>query len=307
LCVTSYCAMAQKSADLVFEHDPVLHGDSVVFSITLVDAFPFISGEVNGLKGKFMFDTGNQSAIDINDNLVVLPKKTKSGSGIVGSGQSFSVNSNDTIAEVKFSNGVTYHNLLHIQSANYNFLQGITPDCIGYVGYDFFKGYLFKLDYLRRRITFYKNTEQRKASKDFLAGEKVLGVINFKIRKLPNHPLVNVKIGKVELLGAFDTGQFGELQVEDDAKQLLIAHSLIIPAGTDNEERSLLKVNNIVIDGTFKTNLNGVESATLAGTGPVRKGLQITEPNYISFGYRFLDQYKTVWDYEEKKIYILAR
>src|SRR5476651_974455 len=189
LCVSFYCAMAQKPADLVFEHDPVLHGDSIVFSITLVNAFPFISGEVNGIKGKFMFDTGNGSAIEINDNMVVLPKKKKSGSGIVGSGQSFSVNINDTVAEVKFANGYTYRDLLHIKSANYDFLQGITPDCIGYIGYNFFKGYLFKLDYLRRRITFYKNTEQRKSSKDFLAGEKVLAIINFKTRRLPNHPL----------------------------------------------------------------------------------------------------------------------
>lgn len=49
--------------------------DIVVFPITLINAFPFISGEVNGIKGKFMFDTGNQNALDINDNMVELPGK----------------------------------------------------------------------------------------------------------------------------------------------------------------------------------------------------------------------------------------
>ncbi|WP_316776859.1 hypothetical protein [Pedobacter antarcticus] len=307
-CVTGLCTKAQKQFEQIFENTPVLHGDSIVFPITLINAFPFISGEVNGVKGKFMFDTGNRSAIDLNDNLVRLPEKKTSGKGIVGSGQSFVVNINDTIAEIKFNNGYTYRNLLKIKSANYDFLQNrITPDCIGYIGYDFFKGYLVKLDYLRRKIIFYKNTEQRKSSKDFLKGEKVLSIIDFEIRKLPNHPLVNVRIGNVEILGAFDTGQYGSLQVQDDAKKRLISQSLIIPAGKDGYENDLLTINNIIIGGKFKTQLKGVMSDTFEDTEPERRALRIAEPHLMNFGYRFLDQYKTVWDYEGQKIYILEK
>jgi hypothetical protein len=105
-------ALAQQIGNQVFENTPVLHGDTIAFPITLVNAYPFISVTVNGIKGKFMFDTGLKSAIEINDNVVNLPGKKKVGRGNVGSGQSFTTNMNDTIAEVKFPNGLTYPYLM---------------------------------------------------------------------------------------------------------------------------------------------------------------------------------------------------
>lgn len=308
LCNLHVCAIAQQSSNQIFENIPILHGDTIVFPITLVDAFPFVSVEVNGIKGKFMFDTGLQAAIEINDNMVDLPAKKKKGIGNVGSGQTFTENINDTIAEVKFKNGLTYHNLLNIASANYDFLQNnITPDCIGYIGYDFFNGYSFKLDYLKRKITFYKNTEQRKLSKDFLKGEKLLGIIHFETRRLPNHPLVKVKIGNIELLGSFDTGQYGLIQLDDNAKKILTAKSLVTYTGLDGRSAEQVNVKNVEIDGTFKTTIKGIYPISMEQTAPFRKGIQITEASYICFGYRFFEQYKTVWDYEQKKIYVLEK
>jgi hypothetical protein len=53
------------------------------------------------VKGKFMFDTGLNSAIEINDNAINLPGKKAVNKGQVGSGQSFMKSVNDTITEVK--------------------------------------------------------------------------------------------------------------------------------------------------------------------------------------------------------------
>lgn len=304
ICGSSLTIMAQK----ITEKNFVPTEDIVVFPITLINAFPFISGEVNGVKGKFMFDTGNQNALDINDNLVQLAQKKEKGSGQVGSGQKFKANVNDTIAEVKLADGSVYKNLVNIKSGNYDFLQNaITPDCIGYIGHNFFKGYLVKLDYLRRKIILYKNTDQRKSSKDFLEGEKVLAIINFEIRRLPNHPLVRVKIGGIEMIAAFDTGQYGTFQLEDKVEKLLTAKSLIIPSGKDAENDKTYTINDMILDGKFKVSLKGVYSETREDNEHVREALQITEDNIIDIGYRFLDQYKTIWDYEAKKIYILEK
>lgn len=308
LCCMGFDAFAQQTENRIFENIPVLHGDTIAFPITLVDAFPFISVTVNDIKGKFMFDTGLKSAIEINDNAVKLPGKKKAGTGNVGSGQSFITNTNDTITEVKFPNGLTYRNLLNIKSANYDFLQNnITPDCIGYIGHEFYTGYIFKIDYLKRKITFYKNTEQRKLSQDFLKGEKVLDIINFETRRLPNHPLVRAKIGDIELLGSFDTGQYGILQLEDNAKKNLTANGLVTSTGLDGHGNYQINVNTIEIGGAFKAMLKGVYPFTMEETAPFRNAIQITESNYICFGFRFLDQYKTVWDYSDKKIYILEK
>jgi hypothetical protein len=61
----------------VFERVPELHGDIVIFPITLINVYPFISGSVNGIEGKFMFDTGFGTAIIINDNFVKLTDKKR--------------------------------------------------------------------------------------------------------------------------------------------------------------------------------------------------------------------------------------
>ena len=255
-----------------------------------------------------MFDTGLNSGIEINDNAISLPGKKTITKGQVGSGQSFMKSINDTIAEVKFNNGLTYRDLLNITSGNFDFLQNnITPDCVGYIGYDFFKGYLFKLDYVKRKLTFYKSTEERKSSKDFLKGEKVLAILHFETRRLPNHPMVRVKIGNVDLLGSFDTGQYGLIQLDDQAEKLLKKSSLVISAGNDGYDDPIVNVNNIVLDGKLKVSVKGITPYTFEQTAPFRKGLQINEASYICFGYRFFEQYKTVWDYAEKKIYVLEK
>ncbi|MRX78575.1 hypothetical protein GJU39_21070 [Pedobacter petrophilus] len=290
----------------VFEKTAELHGDSLVFPLTIINAFPFISATVNGVSGKFMFDTGNQFSIDINDNYIKLPNKKVKGKGVVASGQSYKKNVNDTIREVKFKNGLTYQNLENITSGNYEFLQKyITPDCLGYIGHNFFKGYLFKLDYLRRKITFYKNSSERSMSNDFLANEKVLAVIDFETRKLPNHPLVKLKIDKVDVLAAFDTGQFGSLQLDYPSNESLKRKGSVLFSGTDGEGDTLLTVKNITMGGKFKTTLKGVELTNFEDTQIIRKALGIVEPNILDIGYRFFSQYKTVWDYNRKKIYIL--
>ncbi|PWV56835.1 hypothetical protein C7475_1011353 [Chitinophaga sp. S165] len=307
LCSIQLGALGQLSTEQVYEHIPIFHGDSIVFPITMVNAYPFVSVEVNGIKGKLMFDNGTEAALNLNDNLVNLKTKKK-GKGNFGSGQSFDENISDTIAELKFTNGLTYRNLLNIKSAKLDFLQrSITPDLMGFIGYNFFKGYILKLDYLRRKITLYKNTEQRSSSKDFLNGERVIAIINFELRSRPNIPLVHVKIGDTDVLGAFDTGQFGIIQFEENVEKELKAKGLLVSGGIDGYGEELFNVNDVVIDGTFKTNVIGTPPMSRKGTDVFRKALQVEEPSFMCFGYRFLDQYKTVWDYAEKKIYILEK
>jgi len=81
-----------------------------------------------------------------------------------------------------------------------------------------------------------------------LKGEKVLAVLNFETRRLPNHPMVRVKIGGVDLLGSFDTGQYGLIQVEDKAAKVL----------KNGYDDSTVNVNNIIINGSFKLSVKGI-------------------------------------------------
>lgn len=306
ICLFSLLLCHSIAKAQVFEKTAVLHGDSVVFPITLINAYPFISATVNGVSGKFMFDTGHAKSMMLNDHLVILPDKKPKGDGVVGSGQSFKVNANDTIQEIKFPNGITFKNLENINSANYDFLQKyVTPDFLGFIGHDFFQGYVFKIDYMHRKVTFYKNSAERSKSRDYLAHEKILAVLDFEIRKIVNSPIVKLKIDGINVIGAFDTGQNGSLQLDKSSNEALRSKGAVQNSGIDSSRDTLLNVKNITIDGKLETSLKGVESTTLAHNQITRKALGINEPNLMTFGYRFLSQYKTVWDYAAKKIYIL--
>ena len=302
----SICLLAAPLKAQVYEKTPELRGDIVVLPLTLINNYPFISGAVNGVDGKFMFDTGFGAAISLNDNLISLPHKKNKRDGVTGSGQVFRNSINDTVCEVRFANGPTYRNLENVSSGNFDFLQKyVTPDFLGFIGQKFVKGYLIKFDYLDRKITLYKGSPERDLSKDFLANEKVLAVIGFEIRKLDNHPIVKLKINGIDVLGGFDSGQNGLLQLDAPSEKILRSKRVVIPTDTDSNGDTLLTVRNIVLDGKFRTDLKGLESATLDGTKVIRREGNITEPNLMTFGYRFMSQYKTVWDYAQKKIYIL--
>ncbi len=282
-----------------------LTGDIISFPLTIVNAFPFISGEVNGIKGKFMFDTGHKGALDINNNIVPLSSQKEKGSGFVASGQQFKNYTNDTIGEVRLVNGMHFQNLKQVPSGNYDFLQnGITPDCIGYIGYNFFKGYIFKLDYTKRKLSFYKSTPERESSKDFLNGEKVVAILNFEIRNHPNIPIIKVKVDDVEILGLFDTGgSYGLLDFSNKDTEKLAKKKYLEDYGKDGYDEDLFVLNNVAISNQLTIDFKGIH--TIEETSQFKKAIGITEDNILILAYRFLSRYKTVWDYDHKKIYVL--
>ncbi|AZA85501.1 hypothetical protein EG349_01190 [Chryseobacterium shandongense] len=290
----------------VYEKSIVLHGDTITFPITLINGYPFVSATVNGTAGKFMFDTGFGTSVMLNDDFIQLPLKKPKGNGVVGSGQSFRTNMNDNISEITFSNGISYKKLTSIISGNYGFIQNVlTPDFLGFIGYDFFKEYIFKIDYLHHKITFYKNAGETRISGDILKNEKILAVLTFEIRNRPNIPIVKFKIKGVDVMGVFDTGQNGSLQLDTESAQMLTQENIVTKSGIDSNGDTLLNITNIEICDKLTITLKGIEYAELNSTKVARRELGISEPNLMSIGYRFLAQHKTVWDYAQKKIYIL--
>ncbi|QEE50248.1 hypothetical protein FUA48_11865 [Flavobacterium alkalisoli] len=297
---------AQNPDQSAIQQEFRLAADSISFPLTLVNAFPFISGEVNGVKGKFMFDTGKQEALEINNNMVPLSSQRESGNGFVASGQKFKVYTNDTIKEVRLVNGLHFQNLKQIESANLDFLQNrITPDCIGYIGFDFFEGYLFKLDYIKRKLTFYKNTSVRELSKDFLNGEKILAILDFEIRNQPNIPIIKMKVTDIDILGLFDTGgSYGLLAITDNDAKKLIREKNLINYGKDGYGTNLFSLNKVKMDADLVTDFIAIDKFE-GDFSPVRKAIGLTEDNFLLIAHRFFAKFKTVWDYKHKRIYVL--
>jgi hypothetical protein len=68
-----------------------LEGDMVKIPVDLINDWPFINGEINGVKGCWMFDTGNSKAFSVHSKKVIGVESKVLGSGFVASGQKYEV------------------------------------------------------------------------------------------------------------------------------------------------------------------------------------------------------------------------
>jgi len=271
-----------------------LHGDRISLPITMVDEYPFIEGEVAGVKGKFMLDTASEPALSINDHRVPLSGGTTLGQGFYGSGQTFEVHLRSIVKNIRIGS-LRYGESTQVDSHDATQLEAITPDFLGWIGYWFWDGYTLKLDYQRLRAMFYKS-----GPADYLRGEQVVAELPFELRKLPNHPIMHVKVGAVDFVAAFDTGQYGAIYTNAATWHRLTAEGHLKPSLHDKDEFDL---SGLRFRGGIMASIDGMGVTT--SHFPAAKPIGLAEQNIITLGYGFLKQYKTVWDFKRKRIYLL--
>ena len=278
--------------------------DTVCLRFSVYQHYPFIETIINGIKGKLMFDTGSGFGLTVNDVAIPLKNGKTTGHGFTGSGQSFDTHEYDTVQTVKLGDGLTITNGGPVAGFDISFMNVITTDILGMIGYKFFEGYLFKLDYKQGFITFYKNSAQRQKTKDFLKGEKVIGVIHFEHRKLVNIPILSVVSESDTLAVAFDTGQLGTLYLTDELKKQWLDKGHLILA---NDGSPLARLKSMTLPGGLRITPGDVHSFPPKNAAAHNQSIGITETNSLVLGYSFLSQYKTVWDYDQRKIYLLEK
>jgi hypothetical protein len=272
-----------------------LHGDVVSLPFVMVREFPFVEAEINGVKGKLMLDTGASHALSLNHNPLHLGAGASMGGGMFGSGQKFEIFLRPKIDSVVLPAGLTYGPVTTVQSQDAKQLEGITPDFIGWLGYYFWEGYALKLDYRANRVTFYKG-----GPNTFLKGETVVAALPFEVRKLPNHPIMMVEIAGVPFETAFDTGQYGNLYADAATREKLVKAGAL--AAVTGEQVNLKEVH-FAKGFTAKIPKIAVHEEPFPPAAP----MGLTTSNVLSLGYGFLNQYKTVWDYPNKTLYLLKR
>jgi hypothetical protein len=276
--------------------------DTTRLPIVMVREFPFVAATVNGVPGKLMFDTGQEDALSLNDHKVPLKDGKVVGKMGFGSGQTFDVKVYPEVATVDLAGGASYRSIPNVTGNNLAFMEeDITPDFLGFIGHGFYRGYLFKLDYKGNRITFYRQTDARRQSKDYLADETVVATVLFQTRKLLNHPIVPVRIGGVDFLGTFDTGMDGAVHMTKATQNRLTKQRLLTPAPERGD--ILYNIAGVSLTPDIKATVSRIP--VFNETPPSAVPMGTPEPDIIQFGYAFLRQYKTVWDFSERKIYLL--
>lgn len=300
----SFSSYAQETNDAKtnIKKSIYLTGDVVKIPLVIIHDWPFIDGEINGVKGRWMFDTGNNGDFSLHTKKVIGVKSKTVGSGFVASGQKFEILEYPLIDNIKVGDH-SFTSLKKVKGNNYDFLEQITSEVIGQVGFKFFDGYDVKMDYLRSELTFYKQKEGIENWKDIKNHKNYITSLPYFTRRLDNVPMIKIQYKGIEFLLAFDTGGGkGDFTIED-----LNFEKLKNGGDVENfyeEPGTLYNWYNIKIDDHLTVNLYGLDREF---NSPAHKPLQITEKNTLSLDHSFLSQYITIWDTKNKVIHVLEK
>lgn len=264
--------------------------------IVMVREFPFVEGSIVGVKGKFMLDTGMQGALSINHNRVPVSDARTIGTGIFGSGQTFEVRLVPEMRDLRLG-GLTFPRVTIVESQDARLLEGITPDFIGWIGYNTFRNHALKLDYRSLHATFYKYGET-----DYLKDERVVAELPFETRKLPNIPFMKGNVGDMAFTTLWDTGMHGAMYTSEEGKARLLKEGRLTPSKTKPDSFDL---HGLQLNGHAMPVIP--EISVQIGPSPAAVPIGITESDSLMLGYSILHQFKTVWDYDRKRIYLLER
>ena len=250
-----------------------------------------------------MFDTGTPEVLVLNDHLLkgLGPGKVE-GQARVGSGQTYTITTRNCVHSVDVA-GVETRDVPLVESDDLGFIENdITPDFLGFVGYQAFAGYTFELDYARRRLAFEKNVQGSRPA--LLDGETVLATLPFTTRRRPNSPLISVKLGGQTFIGTFDTGQSGSLEMSDTLRESLVHAGVLTPLpGRDEDGNVVYRVKDLEFTPGVHISLAAMTIHPFAS--PSDKGIGITEHAVIHLGFQMLTQFKTVWDWPNQTMYLL--
>jgi hypothetical protein len=105
------------------------------------------------------------------------------------------------------------------------------------------------------------------------------------------------------LLGAFDTGTNGDLYIEDKTRQAMVANNNLVAVGMEDGDE-FFDVQGVDVFKDRQYTIRRIE--VLPSPFPAARPLGLDAPDVITFGYAFLKDFKTVWDFQRKQICVLA-
>lgn len=280
---------------------PHLDEPSATFPLVLIKGYPFVEGSIDGRQGKLLFDLGESDALVVNNHTVEAPGAITIGTGQFGSGQTFDSVSYPMLAEAVLPGRRRYTDMSNVRgSPGLPIEQHITPDHIGWLGLNYFTGYVAKIDYARPAVSFYRDDASGAGEKAALAGERIVRSIHIS-RSAEHKNLIyaQLKVGSMDVLALFDTGAHSSIAAaESQLAALKKAGSL--RAGDD--ETSLL--SDAVLDGLP---LAPMTVNTRHDVPPYKKFLPPTDNPVMVLGYEFLNRYKTVWDFDDETLTLLEK
>lgn len=283
-----------------FIDDYNLEINKIELPFHLIDGFIMVDGEVNEKKGKFLFDTGTPFGLLLNNHFLDLQKKELIASGNANSGQNLDIYV-DSAHKIKIGTQVNYAQLQTVPNSDFSFIEkGIEHDFLGFIGFDFIKNYEFIIDYDYQIITLYKLDKNGSAVCPYTLTNTEIVKLPFTTTKQKQIPIVAINIGQISIKTRFDTGNQGSINLNNSTLNQLLQQE-IIHKGNEGSRYGETQDNS----ETYTINQLSYGLTSLL---PV-KNFYFTESseNDLGFGYQFLKNYLTIWNFQKKIITLLQK
>jgi hypothetical protein len=257
----------------------------------LFNGHMLIDGSVNGVGGKFLFDTATEFPFFLNNHFLALSKDQRVGSGATGSGQEMVLYRQDApLQTVGLAGQVLLENVQAPMHTDWGFLEqayGIAR-FLGSVGHGFNRDYLFVIDYGAQTIVFHAPGE---ASQGPVDPARVLAALAFTPTGVDGKiPEVQLRVGGQAITAYFDTGNQGTLELTPATRDALVKRG------------DLHLVSGAYLYGMqqphTRAELLNVRYGKRALQGADHLLFKTGQQNRIGLGFQFLKHYVSVWDYQ---------
>jgi len=255
--------------------------------------FILVEGEVNGIKGRFMFDTGKPTLFILNNSYLDLPKETKRPSFVVGgSDKEFEVFSCDnSIKNIKFGGEKLSTNLNNLEHTDLSF-DNFGTEFLGIMGFGVFHNYEIVINYKRQVLELYLLNEEGES--DYRPTSKEITNFKFETPFADHLPVVPFIWGGKEMVGYFDTGADCAAIITKKTKKELMDNKVL---ELKNQQGDFYTMHKIFYNDIELKEIDHASVFTEMLNMPGGRS-----ENIISIGYSFFKDYITVWNFKKKEI-----
>lgn len=269
----------------------------------LLNTHIMIDGTVNGIKGRFLFDTGTEFAFFLNNDTLPLAKDQLVAKGQTASGQAMAIyRQNAPIAELTVGEQLHFTKLQGQLHSGWGFLQDAygMNSFLGSIGHGFSRNYQFTIDYDQQTIAFQAPEQPEATLPGSFAPCDIIARLDFIPSGVDGKiPEVTLQIGKQAITGFFDTGNPGSLELTEATRDQLAEEGLLTLASSEHAYG--------IHDPHQRANLNGLYAGQVALADLRNLTFTTGQRNRLGLGYQFLKHYISVWNAKNRTITLLKR
>jgi hypothetical protein len=260
--------------------------ESVTLPFEVQDGFILLSGQVAGVTGVFMFDTGTPFPVLINNTVVPVALSGTPTEGRAGSGQTFRIHRHADAGPVTLA-GQDFVQTGPVLSGDLQWLTDeFRSDFLGFAGQPLIREARMTIDYGTREMTLDRIRPAEAAPADLGPGAVTLTFDGFDGDR-PNLPYVTARLGDLPLEVMLDTGTAGVLELTPEAKAALL------DAGALTVSPEGVALPGLVLQGQ---SIRAFAAQLSEGT-----------VNRLTVGHATLSQYRSIWDFPGGTITLIPK